>query len=604
MSRQPEAMERDRPTDSAMSILRRGIAVTPTLRAGLAFTVLAAALSAVGKLSIPILIRYATDRGLRPEQTRPWFVFWACVATAVLTVVVFALTRWAFLRLIALTEQTLYELRLRTFEHVHRLSIAEHNESRRGVIVARVTSDVEQLGKFFEWAGMSWVINSTLLVGIITVMLVVSWQLAIVVVLSFAAIVPLLRWIQVRQLVAYSTLRTRVGETMGEFSEAIGGAQTIRAYGLEERAGDRLGEAIGRQYRARMRAVRYFAVLFTLGDMFGAVALSAVITASVWQSDAWGLELGQVLAFVFLVTLMAGPVGELSEILDQTQIALAGWEKILGVLDTPIEIVEPERGVELPSGAVGVVVTGLDYAYRGGGRVLRDVSVEIPAGAKVAVVGETGSGKTTFAKLLVRLADPLTGTICVGGVDLREATPESRRRTIRMVPQDGFLFDTTLRTNISYGRDGVSDSDIDAAVDALGLRWWVEQLPRGLDTEAGERGEALSVGERQLVALIRAQVADPGLLILDEATSSVDPQTEQALSTALDRLADGRTTVSIAHRLSTAEAADLVLVFDDGRLVELGHHDELAVAGGIYSGLYESWVGNTRRADSSFDPLT
>jgi len=589
-------IERDRPIDGALSILRRGIAVTPTLRAGLAFTVLAAALSAIGKLSIPILIRYATDEGLRPGEARPGFVFWACVITAVLTVAVFLLTRWAFLRLITLTEQTLYELRLRTFEHVHRLSIAEHNESRRGVIVARVTSDVEQLGKFFEWGGMSWIINTTLLIGILTVMLVVSWQLTVVTVVSFLALVPLLRWIQVRQLAAYSTLRTRVGETLGEFSEAIGGGQTIRAYGLEDRAGDRLYGAINRQYNARMRAVRFFAVLFTLGDVFGAIALSAVITASVWQAEAWGLELGQVLAFVFLVTLMAGPVGELSEILDQTQIALAGWEKILGVLDTPIEIVEPEAGVELPAGAVSVSVAGLDYAYRGGGRVLRGVDVEIPAGAKVAIVGETGSGKTTFAKLLVRLADPLSGSIQGGGVDLRRATPESRRRSIRMVPQDGFLFDTTLRTNISYGRDGVTEAEIDAAVDALGLRWWVEQLPQDLDTEAGERGEALSVGERQLVALIRAQVADPGLLILDEATSSVDPQTEQALATALARLADGRTTVSIAHRLSTAEAADLVLVFDGGHLVERGSHDELVAAGGVYSALHESWIGNTRTA--------
>jgi len=459
-----------------------------------------------------------------------------------------------------------------------------------------VTSDVEQLGKFFEWGGMSWIINTTLLIGILTVMLVVSWQLTVVTVVSFLALVPLLRWIQVRQLAAYSTLRTPVGETLGEFSEAIGGGQTIRAYGLEDRAGDRLYGAINRQYNARMRAVRFFAVLFTLGDVFGAIALSAVITASVWQAEAWGLELGQVLAFVFLVTLMAGPVGELSEILDQTQIALAGWEKILGVLDTPIEIVEPEAGVELPAGAVSVSVAGLDYAYRGGGRVLRGVDVEIPAGAKVAIVGETGSGKTTFAKLLVRLADPLSGSIQVGGVDLRRATPESRRRSIRMVPQDGFLFDTTLRTNISYGRDGVTEAEIDAAVDALGLRWWVEQLPQDLDTEAGERGEALSVGERQLVALIRAQVADPGLLILDEATSSVDPQTEQALATALARLADGRTTVSIAHRLSTAEAADLVLVFDGGHLVERGSHDELVAAGGVYSALHESWIGNTRTA--------
>lgn len=590
-----DEQERDRPSEGALSILRRGIAVTPKLKRGLAFTAGVAALSAMGKLAIPLLIRVATDRGLRPgQEARPGFVAAACLITAALTVVVFLLSRWAFLRLVLLTEGTLFDLRLRTFEHVHRLSIAEHNESRRGVIVARVTSDVEQLGKFFEWGGMSWIINSTLLIGTFTVMVFVSWQLTLVTVVAFAALLPLLRWIQVRQLAAYSALRTRVGETIGEFSEAIGGAQVIRAYGLEDRSTRRLDDAIERQYSARMRAVRYFAVLFTLGDVFGAVALSAVITASVWQADAWGLDLGQVLAFVFLVTLMSGPVGELSEILDQTQIALAGWEKILAVLDTPVEIVEPADGAVLVPGAVSVDVGELDFAYRDGGLVLDGVSVSIDAGTKVAVVGETGSGKTTFAKLLVRLADPCSGAVLVNGVDLREVAPESRRDAIRMVPQDGFLFDTSLRTNISYGRPGVQDSDIADAVSELGLDTWVSSLPNGLDTEAGERGEALSVGERQLVALIRAQVADPGLLILDEATSSVDPRTEQALSTALDRLAVGRTTVSVAHRLSTAERADLVLVFDRGRLVEQGDHRQLVAQGGVYAGLYDSWLGNTR----------
>ena len=193
-----------------------------------------------------------------------------------------------------MTEDTLLDLRLKTFEHVHRLSIAEHNEARKGVTVARVTSDVEQLAKFFEWAGMSWIINTTLLAGTLIVMAVTSWQLTIVAVLSYLPLVPLLRWIQGQQLIAYGALRTRVGETLGEFSEAIAGGQTIRAYGLEDRARDRLYGAVERQYSARMRAVRFFSVLFTLGDVFGAVALSAVISVSVWRADAWNLGLGQV----------------------------------------------------------------------------------------------------------------------------------------------------------------------------------------------------------------------------------------------------------------------------------------------------------------------
>jgi putative ABC transport system ATP-binding protein len=239
-------------------------------------------------------------------------------------------------------------------------------------------------------------------------------------------------------------------------------------------------------------------------------------------------------------------------------------------------------------------------------------------------VGETGSGKTTFAKLLCRLADPTAGTIRVGGVDLRDVSPESRRRAVRLVPQDGFLFDATLADNVRIGRPGrhddapagprgdgdtaddirrgngaAEDADVRAAFGALGLGWWLDELPLGLETPVGERGGNLSVGERQLVALARAQLGDPGLLVLDEATSAVDAETERALTRALDRLSEGRTIVSIAHRLSTAETADLVLVFADGRIVERGTHAELVAAGGTYAALYRSWLGNTGAADQA-----
>jgi putative ABC transport system ATP-binding protein len=227
--------------------------------------------------------------------------------------------------------------------------------------------------------------------------------------------------------------------------------------------------------------------------------------------------------------------------------------------------------------------------------VLHDIDVSIPAGAHIAIVGETGSGKTTFAKLLTRLADPTVGAIEVGGVDLRKVDPSSRRTAIRMVPQDGFLFDWTVRENVRAGSEGASDREVEAAFEELGLGEWVRSLQDGIETRAGERGEQLSVGERQLIALVRAQIADPGLLILDEATSAVDPATEARITEALRRLSAGRTTVTIAHRLSTAEHADRVLVFDHGRIVEQGTHDELVARGGVYAALYDSWLGNTQQ---------
>jgi len=333
-----------------------------------------------------------------------------------------------------------------------------------------------------------------------------------------------------------------------------------------------------------------------LSDVFGVSAIAAVVGAGVWWGDSWGVSSGELVAFVFLCNLLVAPISELGEVLDQTQTALAGWWKILDVLDTEVDLVDPVVPVSLPVGALAVRMEAVEFQYRTGGRVLHGIDVEVAAGASVAVVGETGSGKTTFARLIARLADPTGGRVLVGGVDLRDASPEDRRRCIRMVPQDGFLFDASVGANIAYGRVGATDDEVIAAVEALGLTVWVEGLSDGVQTRVGERGEGLSVGERQLVALARAQLADPGLLVLDEATSAVDPETETTLERAMERLAAGRTTVSVAHRLSTAERSDLVLVFDDGLIAESGPHDELVQRGGIYSGLYASWLGGTRHA--------
>lgn len=592
----------DTPSVGAAAVFRRGIAVSPELRAGLLVTALMALTAAVGRLVVPILVQQVLDHGLLGRDGYRGSYVWTVSLVALAVVLGIAgLSRLALLRLVWMAETVLLNLRVTVFRHLHRLSLADHTESRRGVLVARVTSDVETLARFTQWGLISWITDTAIIVGTLVVMVVYSWQLTLLVVAIHLPLIPFLRWVQGRQFVAYGLVRSRVAETLGQVSEAVTGAPVIRAYGYDQMVGDNLDDAIERQYRQQQRSQIWFACMLPVVDLVSSVSLAVSLGVGLWWRDDLGIEAGELVAFLFLVNLVLQPISQLGEVLDQTQTALAGWWKVLRVLDVPVAVAEPDDGVELPDEPLGVEFDGVGFAYRTGGRVLDEVTVRIEPETVVAVVGETGAGKSTFGHLVARLADPVDGVVRIGGHDLRLVAPESRRRAIRVVPQDGFLFDCSVADNVAFGRPGATIDDVQQAMRDLGLEAWVGGLPAGLDTVVGERGSRLSVGERQLVALARAQVANPGLLLLDEATSSVDPETEEALAAALDRLAEGRTMISIAHRLSTAERADLVLVFDQGRLVQTGTHQALAAEPGVYQDLYRSWLGNTRSAGATKD---
>jgi ATP-binding cassette, subfamily B, bacterial len=583
-------------TDTAARTIRRGLSYSPEIRAGLGRTLVLALVATAGRVVVPIAVQQTVDRGLlNPDGPDLAFVRWMCLAAGVAVLVTAGCAYLMNVRLFHASEAGLATLRTIAFRHIHDLSVLTQNTERRGSLVSRVTSDVDTLSQFVQWAGLLFVVSVGQLIVATVIMAVYSWQLTVLIWVCFLPLFLLLRLFQRKVSAAYGVVRERVGAMLGAISESVVGAEVVRAYAIEERTQDRIDAAVDRHRLAATLAQKLVAMSFSTGEIVAGIANATVVVVGVLLGLAGELSLGGLLAFLFLVTLFVGPVQVGTEVLNEAQNAIAGWRRVLGVMDTPADVADPgAAGVALPRGPIEVRFDDVSYAYPDGPLVLHRVHVEIAPRSRIAVVGETGSGKTTFAKLLTRLMDPVEGRVLIDGVDLREIRFDSLRARVVMVPQEGFLFDDTLAANIRYGRPSASDEDVRLGLTELGLLDWLVGLPMGLETPVGQRGESLSAGERQLVALARAYLADPDLLVLDEATSAVDPATEVRLARALEGITRGRTAVTIAHRLSTAEVADEVLVFDDGRLVERGRHVDLVNADGVYSRLHAAWITQAR----------
>ncbi|MFI7645450.1 ABC transporter ATP-binding protein [Micromonospora sp. NPDC049460] len=582
-------------TETTWHTLRRGLALSPELRVGLAGTLGLALVYMVGRAAVPVAVQQGIDNGIVGglDLTVVWTVVAATAAVLVVTTVCgYLMMR----RLFTVSETALANVRVRAFRHVHDLSMLHQQSERRGSLVSRVTSDVDQITQFLQWGGVILVINLGQLVVTTLVMLAYSWQLTLLVYAAFLPAVLVIRVLQRRLAGAYGVVRQRTGALLGAIGESVVGAPVIRAYGIAGRTARRLDGAIDGQRRAQQRAIRISILGSSVGELAAGLALAGVVVLGVTLGADRTLSVGEVTAFLFLVTLFIQPVQIATEVLNEAQNAIAGWRRVLDVLDVAPDVADPgEQGRELPPGPLDIRFAGVEFAYPGGPPVLHGIDVEIPAKSRVAVVGETGSGKTTFAKLLTRLMDPTAGRVLLSGVPLEQVRFASLRSRVVMVPQDGFLFDATVAENVRFARPELTDEQLAAAFTELGLADWLEGLPAGLRTPVGERGEALSVGERQLVALARAYVADPDLLVLDEATSAVDPATEVRLQRTLDAVTRGRTTLAIAHRLSTAQSADEVIVVDRGRIVQRGPHDELVRdPESVYGLLYASWLEQTR----------
>jgi putative ABC transport system ATP-binding protein len=577
-------------------VLGRAMTVAPALKKGLRLTLLMAMAGQAITIVTPIVVQRIIDDEIRAPGGISMSGVVAKAGLALLTLAVGAVVgRAAVLRLIQSSSTGLSDLRTMTFRHLLRRSVLHVEADRRGDLVSRVTSDVTTLQEFMEWGGVGLVIAGSQVFLALVAMVVYQWRVALVAVVGVILYLALMRWFQRVLARNYDSVRTEVGRSLGVLSESISAIPVVRAYGIEQSTTTKVANALEKRFWIEFRTARFGNILFSSAEVFAGALTAAILVSGILIGLNQGMTAGTLVAFLFLTNLLIEPLQIVVETLEFAQGAASGLRRILGTLDTEVDMADPEDPDHLKEGGLSALFHDVGFTYTGGEEeALRDVTVDIPVGARIAVVGETGSGKTTFAKLLVRLLDPSRGTVAIGGVNARKVPMAELRSRVAFVPQEGFLFDDTIAGNVRYGQPDASDAEIWTAFHELGLGEWVEALPRGLNTEVGERGANISSGERQLVALVRAWIGSPDLLVLDEATSAVDPALDVALRQAMQRLTEGRTSVTIAHRLATAEGSDEVLVFDSGRLVERGHHRDLLARGGVYAGLYADWAAGTK----------
>lgn len=574
--------------DATKRVLRRVGSLARPFR-GLALATLGfVALSTSGTLAGPVLLRHGIDNGIRKNDSGALNL--AIAIYVVIAMLAFLGSRQQYVFINRAGEGFLRALRIRLFGHIQRQSLAFFDRNQAGVLVSRMTADIESMAELVQWGLLQFVSASILVVVAMVILLVLSWKLTL---LALLLIVPLMvvasRRFQRDSNRAYLTVRERIGQNLSALQENISGVRVIQAYAREPEQSRRFQRSNYALYDAHIESVQISTWYFGVVEFCGVLATATAIGVGGWLAKSGQVSIGTLIAVILLMASLFEPVQHLAQMYNTLQSATASLHKMFEILDTKPEVDEAEHAIDLvPGGAL--TVDGVTFTYPGTTTpVLRDVSLSVRAGERLALVGPTGAGKSSLAKLMSRLYDPDTGSVSLGDIDVCDATLASLREQIVVVPQEGFLFDGTIFDNIRLARPDASDSDIReslAAIDALDR---FEAFPEGLATEVRERGSRLSAGERQLVALARAALIDPAVLVLDEATSSLDPGTEALVEHALERLMDGRTVIVVAHRLSTVRRADRVAVIDDGELVELGTHDELVLQRGRYAALADAW---------------
>jgi ABC-type multidrug transport system fused ATPase/permease subunit len=564
--------------------------LTRPYRARTLLSIVSMLLATATALAPPFLAKFALDDAINQQNlTRLWWIVGAFLVAGLLnwgmSYAQTYLTGWVGERILA-------DLRNRLFDHLQRLSLGFYERNRAGVIISRLTNDVEAIDQLVTDGVTSLVQNTLTLVGTAILLFVLDWRLglATLVVIPFMSVATFI--FRTRSARAYAAVRERLGLVTATLAEDIAGMRIVQAF-TREKANIRNFREVSERYReSNMQTVVLNGLYFPFVDLLSTLALAVVLGYGGHLYFQGDVTLGTLFAFMLYVQNFFDPVQQLSQLYGTFLSATAALDKIVDVLDQQPEVIDNPGAKALPHVGGNVAFEGVRFGYGDGPEVLHGLDLDVPAGTTVALVGHTGAGKSTIAKLLARFYDPREGRIAIDGRDLRDVTQASLRGQLGIVPQEGFLFAGTVTENIAFGRPDARPEEVVRAAETIGAHDFILRLEDGYETQLQERGSRLSLGQRQLVALARALLADPRILILDEATSSVDIGTERRIEQALRTLLAGRTAFVIAHRLSTIRDADLIVVLEHGRLVEQGTHDELLRRRGLYLSLYGDWAAD------------
>jgi ATP-binding cassette, subfamily B, bacterial len=568
-------------------VLIRSIKMAGEFRRTAALAMFYVVITVLCALAGPVLVRHGIDSGINAKDAR--VLNMTVIAYLVVVAIAYVIGRLQYVALNSAGEGFLRLLRIRVFTQMQRQSMAFFDREKAGVLVARMTADVESMSELVQWGLMQFLSSFLLLFFAFFLLLSMSWQLTLISLIVFPFLIAASVKFQRDSSRAYLEVREKVGANLSALQEGITGVRVIQAYAREDEQIRRFKESNRELFRSHLYSVKVSTWYFGLIEFAGIASSALIVGLGGFLVHRGSVSLGTVVAFVLLLATLFDPVQQLSQLYNTLQSAAASLHKLFAIIDAEPDVEESTNPTSLPT-AGDLLVENIRFAYAGSAKpALDNVSVTLSAGTRLALVGPTGAGKSTLAKLMARLYDPQDGSVSFGGVNLRDASMEDLRGRIVVIPQEGFLFDGSVRDNLLIAKPDATEAELLAALDRLGLRERFEALPEGLDTEVRERGSRLSAGERQLVALSRAALVDPAVLVLDEATSNLDPGTEMLIEAALERLMVGRSVIVVAHRLSTVQRADKIAVVADAQISEIGTHDELVALNGHYALLAATW---------------